>query len=279
VTIAVAIAAPYALPAVFGGGGFFVTVGIGATAGFAGGVVGTKLNGGSWNQAFKNGLRGAVVGAISAGTAYGVAEWTGAVFNVDAHSSSFFNPGKGGYGVATMKALAHGTSRALIAKAQGQNESAGFWSGFSSSGFAATEEMGAIKGTMVTATVSGTVSEMTGGKFANGAMTGAFIHLFNDYADSYASKIAFGNRKDDKLFSSVANKKFITEASATAGAADTALRKLNIPPAQRICADTVIFGAALIYHAGGGHGSWTNHTVPDYTNDVLNILPDGNEGK
>jgi hypothetical protein len=27
--------------------------------------------------------------------------------------------------------------------------------------------------------VAGTVSEMTGGKFANGAMTGAFIHLFN----------------------------------------------------------------------------------------------------
>ena len=28
-------------------------------------------------------------------------------------------------------------------------------------------------------TISGTVSEATGGKFANGAVTGAFVHLFN----------------------------------------------------------------------------------------------------
>jgi len=29
------------------------------------------------------------------------------------------------------------------------------------------------------ATVGGTVSQLTGGKFANGAVTGAFVHLFN----------------------------------------------------------------------------------------------------
>jgi hypothetical protein len=29
------------------------------------------------------------------------------------------------------------------------------------------------------------VSQATGGKFANGAMTGAFIHLFNAYGDGY----------------------------------------------------------------------------------------------
>ena len=32
---------------------------------------------------------------------------------------------------------------------------------------------------MATAAVSGTVSQHTGGKFANGAITGAFIHMFN----------------------------------------------------------------------------------------------------
>ena len=39
--------------------------------------------------------------------------------------------------------------------------------------------MGVFKGTMITATVSGTTSNLTGGKFANGAVTGAFVHMFN----------------------------------------------------------------------------------------------------
>lgn len=35
---------------------------------------------------------------------------------------------------------------------------------------------------MATVIVAGTVSEQTGGKFANGAMTGAFIHMYNHLA-------------------------------------------------------------------------------------------------
>lgn len=46
--------------------------------------------------------------------------------------------------------------------------------------------MGREMGTMVTATVSGTVSEISGGKFANGAVTGAFVHLFNSLGDMLA---------------------------------------------------------------------------------------------
>ena len=50
-------------------------------------------------------------------------------------------------------------------------------------------------GTAISAVVSGTVSKITGGKFANGAVTGAFVHLFNDvWADSIAKRIAFGDR-------------------------------------------------------------------------------------
>ncbi len=46
------------------------------------------------------------------------------------------------------------------------------------------------------ATVSGTVSEATGGKFANGAMTGAFVHMFNaEFQDRMASRVAFGDPK------------------------------------------------------------------------------------
>ena len=36
-------------------------------AGFAGAVVGTKVNGGSWSQTFSNGVKGAIAGAVTAG--------------------------------------------------------------------------------------------------------------------------------------------------------------------------------------------------------------------
>ena len=82
---------------------------------------------------------------------------------------------------STFKAVAHGISRIAIAKAQGQKTSSAFWSGFAASGFSiGTEKYGGVAGrTAIMAVVSGTVSQITGGKFANGAVTGAFIHLFN----------------------------------------------------------------------------------------------------
>ncbi len=55
------------------------------------------------------------------------------------------------------------------------------------------------------ATVSGTVSEATGGKFANGAMTGAFVHMFNAEFDTlgkglealWSKKAEIGNNAVD----------------------------------------------------------------------------------
>jgi hypothetical protein len=69
----------------------------------------------------------------------------------------------------------------LIAKAQGGRWSSGFWSGFASSALSVgTRDYGGVTGrTMIMAVVGGTVSELTGGKFANGAVSGAFVHLFN----------------------------------------------------------------------------------------------------
>ncbi len=56
-------------------------------------------------------------------------------------------------------------------------------------------------------TVSGTVSEVTGGKFANGAMTGAFVHMFNAEAqDRMAMRIAMGSPVEKaKISGTVAN--------------------------------------------------------------------------
>ncbi len=72
-------------------------------------------------------------------------------------------------------------TRAAITKAQGGRFSAGFWSGFASSGFSVgNKDYGGVEGrTMIMAVIGGTVSEISGGKFANGAVTGAFVHLFN----------------------------------------------------------------------------------------------------
>jgi hypothetical protein len=162
---------------------FWGAVTTGAVAGFAGGVVGTLLNGGSLAQALRAGFTGALFGGLSAGLAYGVAEMTASVFHIGskaAHSLSLFHTG--GKVTATLfKAVAHGISRAIITKAQGGRWSSGFWSGFASSAFSVgTKGYGGITGrTMIMAVVGGTVSELTGGKFANGAVSGAFVHLFN----------------------------------------------------------------------------------------------------
>ncbi len=61
-----------------------------------------------------------------------------------------------------------------------------------------TEGYGGIRGrTMIMATVGGTVSEITGGKFANGAVSGAFVHLFN--AEAKINDKAF-QEKMKKMF-------------------------------------------------------------------------------
>ena len=123
--------------------------------------------------------------------AYGIGNYFG-------HEASFFNSGSS-FMDAAAKALAHGVSRAALAYARGQKVSSAFWSGFVASGFAAPKSMGFYKGTAIMATISGTTSELTGGKFANGAVTGAFVHMFNSWADKMAESVAF-NRDGKRTF-------------------------------------------------------------------------------
>ncbi len=114
-------------------------------------------------------LKGALWGAVSGAVAFGVG-----------HGISYSTRG-GGLG----KSLLHGLSRAAIAKAQGGTYRAGFWSVFASSAFNPGTTMGGngAEGftlrTSIAAIVGGTASELGGGKFANGAVSGAFVHMFN----------------------------------------------------------------------------------------------------
>lgn len=83
---------------------------------------------------------------------------------------------------STTKALLHGVSRAGVSHAQGSTYSAGFWSGFAASALAPQNfeiQNNSAKITM-SAIVGGTVSVLGGGKFANGAVSGAFVQMFND---------------------------------------------------------------------------------------------------
>ncbi len=68
----------------------------------------------------------------------------------------------------------------IIAKLQGGSFRAGFFSGLSRALDIGTVGYGNIVSrTVIMAVVGGTASALGGGKFANGAMSGAYVHLFN----------------------------------------------------------------------------------------------------
>jgi len=132
-------------------------------------------------------LKGALFGAVSAGVAYGIGEALGhgggSIF------AKGFKPVKG-----IVKALSHGLSRGIIAKAQGGTFRSGFASGFAASLFSPGTTLGGdgAEGftlrTTVAAVVGGTASELGGGKFANGAISGAFVHMFNAEAGAFVAR-------------------------------------------------------------------------------------------
>ena len=96
-------------------------------------------------------------------------------------SPVFANVGKFG------KAIAHGLSRAAIAVAQGGKALGGFLSGFAGKllgGIAAgMDNISKTTRTILISVAGGTASVLGGGKFANGALSSAFIFMFNDMAD------------------------------------------------------------------------------------------------
>jgi len=157
--------------------GSFVTLGLssaiigGAGFGFGSAFAGTLLNGGSVGDAFKAGLIGGVVGGIAAGITHGIGTLA------RNHDWGTFRT-----------ALAHGAAQGGITEAAGGEFRHGFYSGLF--GHAAADPIstniggGARGQTIAAAIVGGTASAIGGGKFANGAMSGAFTFLFNYLAHS-----------------------------------------------------------------------------------------------
>ena len=138
-------------------------------AGFAGGFSGTLLNGGDLGQAFKAGVVGGVVGGASGFLAFAAGSITGNSIN------------------AILERMGrHAFVNAWMSGIQGQNMLSGALTGGASSlgGAGLTslkiENVGLLSA--ANAVIGGTVSVIGGGKFANGAVTGAFTMLFNELA-------------------------------------------------------------------------------------------------
>ena len=141
---------------------------------------------GSWQHAFAFGFvtggiasgsfRGALFGGISAAAFYGIGK----------HFAEVTGLAEGGLG----HILAHGLTGGVLAELQGGD----FGHGFLAAGLSKAV-MGRFKyddlsapavltRTAIAAVVGGTISRVTGGKFANGALTSAMAQLFNQEAQA-----------------------------------------------------------------------------------------------
>ncbi|MBP7140668.1 MAG: hypothetical protein KBA71_02080 [Opitutaceae bacterium] len=136
----------------------------GLAGGFASGFAGSLLNGGSIGDAFKADVIGGTVGMVTGGI-------LGKIGTMESLNS--FERG-----------LAHGAVHGGAAEAQGGEFRHGYYSGFLN---------GSLDGRIETtfqnsetiqcaaaAVVGGTGSVIGGGKFANGAVSGAFSYMFNN---------------------------------------------------------------------------------------------------
>jgi RHS repeat-associated protein len=142
----------------------------GAGLGFGSSFTASLLNGGSIGDAFKAGVIGGIVGGVTGGLTYGIGSMSGEL-------GSLGTP------------LAHGVVEGGLSEAMGGQFRHGFYAGFTAS--AAGGAIGKIPGksavavaerVSAAAVVGGTASALGGGKFANGAVSGAFVRLFNEEA-------------------------------------------------------------------------------------------------
>ena len=159
----------------------FASIVGGVVAGFTAGVFGAVMSGASPGDALEAGAWGALAGGIFGG--------------IGAASAS--------YGWTSGASVgAHGMAGGILNVLQGGK----FGHGFISSGFTKFSSLkwisqvqgknldGILTRTTMAATVGGTVSKLTGGKFANGARTSAFGYLFNQEGPNLASQFRMQGR-------------------------------------------------------------------------------------
>lgn len=150
----------------------------GALGGFAGGFSGALLNGGNLGQALVAGVIGGVIGGATAFLSYAA----GGFSNIEMKSLTKLE-------MTLIKAGRHAFADAWMGGVKSAI-SGGEWSpirdmigGAVSSvgnGFINEDVNGIVLKTASSAVLGGTIAEIGGGKFANGAITGAYGMLFNE---------------------------------------------------------------------------------------------------
>ena len=136
------------------------------------------VNGASFGQALKAGLIGGAVGALSAGVSHGIGTAMKKGFDV----AKF-----GFVGKELIRSSMHGVAQGGISELQGGKFSHGFFSGAFASMAGSTLAGMSLKGIqlksyqelVIASAIGGTASEIGGGKFANGAISGAFVQMYN----------------------------------------------------------------------------------------------------
>jgi RHS repeat-associated protein len=192
VTVVVAvvlIVVTYGVATAYLGGisSFWGAVAMGAASGAAMGAVQTAIAGGSWSDIGKAALTGAAVGAASAALGYGLGKF------FDKAIMNAFAPNSGQIGKGILLTAGRAAGDGLVGGGLSELTGGNFKDGFigavvgsALSPVAANTHFGrqVIGGTRLgrtafAAVVGGTAAELTGGKFANGAVTAAFMHIVN----------------------------------------------------------------------------------------------------
>jgi RHS repeat-associated protein len=164
----------------------------GAASGFASNVTSTLLAGGNLGDALKAGIKGAVIGGISAVLTYGVGQNT-----YDRLGNSHVTDGSNVF----QKSIAHGVIQGTSSVASGGSFISGFLSGAASTGSElGTNHITSYYGRLTAAAVvGGTTSTLSGGNFANGAVNAAFVQMYNAEAETgrraakeYLGKFSYG---------------------------------------------------------------------------------------
>lgn len=139
----------------------------------AGGLFGSLIGG------IQGGFQGAFLGFVSGAMSAGIAGGIGSAF---AEGGALANISFKGLA----KAMLHGVSQGAISEAFGGDFGSGFKGAFAASLVGGVLQKSKLMHksielrTLSAAIVGGTAAAVGGGKFWNGAATGAFVHLFND---------------------------------------------------------------------------------------------------
>lgn len=151
---------------------FIGPIAAGAVGGFVSGSMNAALNGADFASCMKAGIIQAGIGALTAGVgsaAIAIGQSTGQYLAQYAFS-----------------VVSHAAMGGIISEAFGGDVASGMWAGALSAGITGalaidtTGPSGKFANAAIAAMVGGTAAELGGGKFANGAVTGAFLAMFND---------------------------------------------------------------------------------------------------